>query len=360
MKLHSMRQIIYILSVYVCIVLGHPHNSLAQLDTPVESGKRALQRDTPFPWYDEQHDALKRIPLDTEWMQRLRERLEQSEQNIEEMLNGLEDMDFGDMDFGDMPAPDMEEFDADFDSESFLDKWEEYIKKLGEEAEANSGGNGRANPNSPQGNGSASDGGLDPSSGNTSAAPPAQHSSEWTPDLNFFEGGGQFVEVVFWGVLVVLVIGVIGLIVWAFINREQTYKDPGLTSRTSNLTEEERLEELPVQLDPAFKNLLDRVRKCYDHGDYNQAIIYLFSYKLIQLDKKNLIHLTRGKTNHQYLREVTGHNQLQDTLRLTVRAFEDVFFGNHDLTKSQFQQCWDNVDIFRALGQPTPTAGVQL
>jgi len=360
MKLHSTLSLLGILSVYTFLALGHPHDSLAQSDTPVESGKRALQRDTPFPWYDERRDVLKRIPLDTEWMQRLRDRLEQNEQNIEEMLRGLEDMDFGDMDFSGMPTPDMEEFDADFDSESFLDKWEEYIDKLGEEAEANSGGNGQANPNSPRGNGSASDGGLDPSSGNSSAAPPAQRSSEWTPNLDFFEGAGGLVEIIFWGILAVLVIGVIGLIVWAIINREQTNNDPGLPSRPSDLSEEQRLEELPVQLDPAFQNLLDRVRECYDNGDYNQAIIYLFSYKLIQLDKKHLIRLTRGKTNHQYLREVTGHNQLQDTLRLTVRAFEDVFFGNHDLTKSRFQQCWDNVDIFRALSQPTPTSGVQV
>ena len=360
MQLHSKLRIICILSVYAFIALGHPHASRAQRDTPVESGKRALQRDTPFPWYDEQHDVLKRIPLDTRWMQRIRERLEQSEQNIEELLNSLDDMDLDDMDLGDMPAPDMEDFDADFDSESFLDKWEEYINKLGEEAEANSGGNGQANPNSPRGNGSASEGGLDPSSGNSSAAPPSQRSSEWTPNLDFFEGGGGLVEFIFWGILAVLVIGVIGLIVWAIINREQTNKDPGLATRTSALTEEERLEELPVQLDPAFKNLLDRVRECYDNGDYNQAIIYLFSYKLIQLDKKHLIRLTRGKTNHQYLREVTGHNQLQDTLRLTVRAFEDVFFGNHHLTKSRFQQCWDNVDIFRVLSQATPTTGVQV
>ena len=359
MKLHSMLSPLCILSVYVLIALGHSRDSLAQRDTPVESGKRALQRDTPFPWYDEQRDVLKRIPLNTEWMQRLRERLNQSEQNIEEILQGLEDMDFGDMDFGDMPPPDMEEFDTDFDSESFLDKWEEYLKKLGEEAEANSGGSGQANPNSPQGNGSASDGGLDPSSGNSSAAPPAQRSSEWNPNIDFFEGAGGLVEFIFWGILVVLVIGVIGLIVWAIINREQTNKDPGLLSRSSDLSEEDRLEELPVQLDPAFKNLLDRVRECYENGDYNQAIIYLFSYKLIQLDKKHLIRLTRGKTNHQYLREVTGHNQLQDTLRLTVRAFEDVFFGNHNLTKSRFQQCWNNVEIFRALSQPTPTTGVQ-
>ena len=99
MKLHSTLSLLGILSVYTFLALGHPHDSLAQSDTPVESGKRALQRDTPFPWYDERRDVLKRIPLDTEWMQRLRDRLEQNEQNIEEMLRGLEDMDFGDMDF---------------------------------------------------------------------------------------------------------------------------------------------------------------------------------------------------------------------------------------------------------------------
>ena len=83
--------------------------------------------------------------------------------------------------------------------------------------------------------------------------------------------------------------------------------------------------------------------------DYDQAIIYLFSYELIQLDKAALIKLTRGKTNHQYLREVLPNENLKTRLSNTVRAFEDVFFGNKELSRRRFEECWQEVSTFQDL-----------
>jgi len=332
----------------------------AQPSSPVESGKQALQRENPFPWYDQPQDKLKRIPLDTEWMQRLRDRMEQLEedgQNLEQWLDEMVPEDLPEnFDSNDIPMPDMEEFD--FDSESFMKRWSEYLDRLEQESEANSGGSGQANPNSPGGDGDPSNGNLDPSRGNSSSSPSVRRTRDWTPNFEFAGSASSIAQFIFWGILIVLIIGVIALIVWAIINREKTNKDPGLQSTGKAVTDEQRLEALPVQLDPAYKDLLDRARQCYDNGDYNQAIIYLFSYELMQLDRRQLIRLTRGKTNHQYLREVSRHDRISDYLSVTIRAFEDVFFGNHDLSRNRFQQCWDHVDIFRSLTKTLADGGV--
>ena len=342
----------------------------AQAKNPVESGKRALQREDPFPWYDQPQDKLKRIPLDVEWIQQLRERMQQLEENGEDLREMFDDMIPDDLpdnfDPNEIPTPDMQDLseqfeDVDFDSETFMKRWGEYLDRLQEERDANSDGSGRANPDSPFGDGDPANGNLDPSRGNSSSSrSPTRRAGDWSPDFEFAGSAAALVQSIFWIILAVLVIAGIGLIIWAIINRERTNKDPGLQSESKVVTEEQRLEELPVQLDPAYKNLLDRVRECYDAGDYNQAIIYLFSYQLIQLDKRQFIRLTRGKTNHQYLREIKQLGGLRDYLSVTVRAFEDVFFGNHDLTRQRFQQCWEHVDVFRSLTQPVLQTGEQM
>ena len=38
-------------------------------------------------------------------------------------------------------------------------------------------------------------------------------------------------------------------------------------------------------------------------GNFNQAIIYYYSYQLVTLDRRQVIRLAKGKTNRQYLRE---------------------------------------------------------
>ena len=35
-----------------------------------------------------------------------------------------------------------------------------------------------------------------------------------------------------------------------------------------------------------------------------------------------------------------------DLLRVTMLAFEDVFFGNHPLERGRFESCWSRLDAF--------------
>ena len=52
--------------------------------------------------------------------------------------------------------------------------------------------------------------------------------------------------------------------------------------------------------------LLEEARRSYEEGDYNTAIVYLYSYQLVKLDQNQWIRLAKGKTNRQYLARTVG------------------------------------------------------
>ena len=73
--------------------------------------------------------------------------------------------------------------------------------------------------------------------------------------------------------------------------------------------------------------LLGQAREYYLAENYDEAIIFLFSYELVELDRRSLIRLAVGKTNRQYLRELGARTALASLLGQTMVAFEDVYFG---------------------------------
>lgn len=108
----------------------------------------------------------------------------------------------------------------------------------------------------------------------------------------------------------------------------------------------DRVESLPFALKAVQGDLLEEARRCYESGDYGQAIVYLYSYQLVQLDKHQWIRLAKGKTNRQYLRELRLQPGLFRLLEETMVAFEDVFFGRHSLERRRFESCWDGIAQF--------------
>ncbi len=101
---------------------------------------------------------------------------------------------------------------------------------------------------------------------------------------------------------------------------------------------------MPIQ--PQHTDLLAAARAYLAQGDLGKAIIYAFAHQLVQLDEHHLIQLTKGKTNRQYLRELKPHPEFQDLLCPTMFAFEDVFFGHHELTRQRFDDCWQSLERF--------------
>jgi hypothetical protein len=111
----------------------------------------------------------------------------------------------------------------------------------------------------------------------------------------------------------------------------------------------ERIEALPLPADASLADLLAEARRQYEAGNFGQAVIYLFSYKLVQLDKRQIIRLAKGKTDRQYLREVGARARLRQIVERTMVAFEDVFFGHLAIDRARFESCWSSLGEFEKL-----------
>ena len=110
-----------------------------------------------------------------------------------------------------------------------------------------------------------------------------------------------------------------------------------------------RFEALPFEVNTSETDLLGLARKAQAEGRTREAIIYLYSYMLLMLDQKHLIHLARGKTNRTYLRELRSQRALHGLLEKIVVSFEDVFFGDLALDPSEFQARWGDLSQFHQL-----------
>jgi hypothetical protein len=167
-------------------------------------------------------------------------------------------------------------------------------------------------------------------------------------DLSLFgEVFWTIMQVLAWTLLAVLLIGIVALLIWAFV-RGEGRQGGGADSAVSvrRASDIDRVESLPFQVKRPHSDLLAEARRQYEAGNYGEAIVYLFSYQLVQLDKQQIIQLTKGKTNRQYLREVRREPRLRSLLETTMVAFEDVFFGHHELDRQRFETCWSGLDEF--------------
>jgi len=163
-------------------------------------------------------------------------------------------------------------------------------------------------------------------------------------------------KVIFWLFVGAVLILLVYLLVKAYLQREDAAVT--VTSRSAQADESqedvERIESLPFTVARPRGDLLDEAMTQHKAGNFRQAVIYLYSYLLIQLDRHQLIHLARGKTNRMYLRELKQQPRLREILERTMISFEDVFFGNHALTREEFEHCLSQLDEFRQKVEQVP------
>jgi hypothetical protein len=153
-------------------------------------------------------------------------------------------------------------------------------------------------------------------------------------------------EVLAWIVLALVLGAVVFLLARAFLNRTPDISELGDGSVDGDA---DRIEALPFPVAAGRLDLLAEARRQYEAGNFGQAIIFLFSYQLVQLDRRQIIRLARGKTNRQYLREVGPRARLMGLVEQTMVAFEDVFFGNRTLDRTRFESCWSALPEFETL-----------
>lgn len=167
----------------------------------------------------------------------------------------------------------------------------------------------------------------------------------WLPNI----GGIPFGTIMVYAV-VLAILAVIGYLIFRAIQAGGSagVAGKGKSSQTQDekTRQVDKVEHLPFEVKKKDANLLEEARRCYEGGNFNEAIVYLFSFQLLELDKGHLIRLAKGKTNGQYLREIGRDRNLRPILQGTMNAFEDVFFGNRELSRDRFERCWSQISEF--------------
>jgi hypothetical protein len=176
---------------------------------------------------------------------------------------------------------------------------------------------------------------------------------KWNKDWNFSIGDlfGTIFEICAWVLLIGLVVAIIIMLIRTYLESEG-FGGPtrGQANDSDNRrSDAERIENLPFDVKVARTDLLSEASRLRQAGSYGKALVYLFSYQLIQLDKKQFIRLTKGKTNRQYLREIRSHHELKRIVGNTMVAFEDYFFGDHPIDRIRFDALWNQIEHFERL-----------
>jgi len=148
-------------------------------------------------------------------------------------------------------------------------------------------------------------------------------------------------------VLVVL-LGVIAYLIATAFLKEEISEGAALRRVVETSRDVDRVESLPFHVRKPTGDFLSEARRLYEAGQFSEAIVYLFSYQLVQLDRHHVIRLAKGKTNRQYVRETRQRPRVRPILEQTMVAFEDAFFGHKTLTREQFERSWQQLDEFHA------------
>jgi len=171
--------------------------------------------------------------------------------------------------------------------------------------------------------------------------------SNWEP-----RGSASWLARPVYAMLVVLVV-VLALVLAWFIVRIIRERERGHArerpAETDPLVAADRIEALPFLRERSQHDLLGQARHHYEQGNFAEAIIYLFSYELVELDRSALVRLAKGKTNRQYLREAGKVRGVGQLLGQTMTTFEDVFFGRRPLDRAGFEACWSQLGQFETL-----------
>jgi hypothetical protein len=167
------------------------------------------------------------------------------------------------------------------------------------------------------------------------------------PRAQDFGESWSFLRVLGWTAIVLVLAALAWLVIGAILRYTREPAAREQTRRTA--TNVERVEALPFLAERSLDNLLGQARAQYTAGNFREAIILLFSYELVELDRSSLIRLSAGKTNRQYLRELRPVPELRSLLEQTMIVFEDVYFGGRGLEAERFAACWDRLSEFETL-----------
>ena len=73
-------------------------------------------------------------------------------------------------------------------------------------------------------------------------------------------------------------------------------------------------------------------------GDWTRAVVWLYAWQLLALDRVGVVRLLPGKTNRGYQREVSALQPIRTALSATIEVFERTYFGHHPATRNEVER----------------------
>ena len=153
-------------------------------------------------------------------------------------------------------------------------------------------------------------------------------------------------------------VALIALIVWVIMNSRVEIAGSDDLSRPDRSIAES-IRHLPFEMDVAKGDFRQQAQAAYQSGNFRGALIFLFSHVLVTLDQAKLVRLKKGKTNRQYLRELSDSPPLVSYYGDVMVPFEQAFFGDYPVTKDVFEKCWQGLDEFQGNVKAARTKAVK-
>ena len=83
------------------------------------------------------------------------------------------------------------------------------------------------------------------------------------------------------------------------------------------------------------------------HGDYRNAIRYLYLSSLLVLDEQGVMRYDRSRTNREYLRGISSHPELAAPLRDVIEVFDRVWYGFQTVDENTYRSYVEHVEELR-------------
>ena len=147
-------------------------------------------------------------------------------------------------------------------------------------------------------------------------------------------GSGEDLNIFVWLGIGLLLLLLIALFFRAYLREDVAPATAGGRRQADPRSLIERAEALPIAVDLSKVDLLAEANRLSQQGDYSRAIVFFYSHFFVRLDQGHKIRLAAGKTNRQYLRELSSAT-MRKMLQTVMLAFEDAFFGKHRIGREK-------------------------
>ena len=142
---------------------------------------------------------------------------------------------------------------------------------------------------------------------------------------------------------------VFGILLWILIRKAREKSLSNRLRLEEFARRQRRLETLADEAKSRYDDLKGAALEAYNAEDLRGAIIFYFSWILVEADKRELIWLDKGKTNLEYWRELDRNPEVQRIYRVIMDEFELVYYGGRPISRRAFEELWENRTLFEEL-----------